>query len=109
MLDASVVVEFLLGEPFNAIGSEVANRLQDPSSKPLGAPAQAKLPSGQTHVIGQLHCDCPGQKSREDGGGGPGDGGQQDPVVTHPGEGIGYSRAAMSAMVASCVACVVTR
>lgn len=38
VLDASVVVEFLLGEPFNAIGSEVANRLQDPSSKPLGAP-----------------------------------------------------------------------
>lgn len=47
VLDASVVVEFLLGEPFNAIGLEVANRLQDMSSQPLGAPQLIDVEVGQ--------------------------------------------------------------
>lgn len=37
VVDASVVVEFLLGEPFNAIGRGFADRLEGQPSQPLGA------------------------------------------------------------------------
>jgi predicted nucleic acid-binding protein len=47
VLDASVVVEFLLGEPFNAIGSGLADRLEQ-RLEPLGAPHLIDAEVGQT-------------------------------------------------------------
>lgn len=48
VVDASVVVEFLLGEPLNAIGSAFADVLRADPPQPVGAPHLLDAEVGQT-------------------------------------------------------------